>query len=191
MTFSCYRRVPLLDTPEARRTFEVTLEQVRRWYGFCVIGYVVMPEHVHLLVSEPERASLTVAIQMLKQNVARKLRATMAEGRFWYARYYDHYLRNDQKRVEKLQYMHGNPVERGLCARPQDWVWSSFRHYASGVEGVVEIESEWTAQKRERLGFKLTLGPESPHPVSPRPARQGGYFRSGAASAGGRRRAPR
>jgi hypothetical protein len=50
------------------------LEQVRRWYGFYVCGYVVMPEHVHLLISEPERGPLSLALQMLKQNVARQLR---------------------------------------------------------------------------------------------------------------------
>jgi len=86
VTFSCYHRAPLLGTPEVRNTFEQTLEQVRRWYGFYICGYVVMPEHVHLLVSEPERAKLSVALQMLKQNVARKV---AVGGPFWQARYYD------------------------------------------------------------------------------------------------------
>ena len=58
ITFSCHHREPLLGTPEARDTFERTFEQARRWYGFCVRGYVVMPEHVYLLISEPERSKL-------------------------------------------------------------------------------------------------------------------------------------
>ena len=74
ITFSCYRRAPLLGTPEARNTFEETLEEVRRWYGFYVTGYVVMPEHVHLLTSEPERGDLARSMQMLKQNASRKLK---------------------------------------------------------------------------------------------------------------------
>jgi len=78
ITFSCYRRQPLLGTPQTRRVFEQTLERVRRWYGFYVTGYVVMPEHVHLLVSEPERGSLAVAMQMLKQIVAQKLNPTLS-----------------------------------------------------------------------------------------------------------------
>jgi putative transposase len=72
--FSCYRRRALLGSPQARRIFQQTLERVRRWYDLGVLGYVVMPEHVHLLVSEPEQSSLAVAIQMLKQIVAQKLR---------------------------------------------------------------------------------------------------------------------
>ena len=55
ITFSCYRRMRLLDSPAAKQTFEQTLERVRVWYGCYISGYVVMPEHVHLLISEPER----------------------------------------------------------------------------------------------------------------------------------------
>ncbi len=76
ITFSCYCRAQLLGTPQARRVFEQTLERVRRWYGLFVTGYVVMPEHVHLLIGEPERSTLAVAIQMLKQMVAQKLTPT-------------------------------------------------------------------------------------------------------------------
>ena len=67
ITFSCYRCMPLLDSVAAKETFEAELERVRSWYGCYVTGYVVMPEHVHLLISEPERSQLSVAIQMLKQ----------------------------------------------------------------------------------------------------------------------------
>jgi putative transposase len=59
----------------------------------------------------------------------------------------------ERKRVEKLRYMHGNPVTRGLVASPEDWTWSSFRHYATGEDGAVEIESQWTARKREQRGI--------------------------------------
>jgi putative transposase len=156
LTFSCYRREPLLDTASARDTFEAELERVRRWYGLCVSAYVVMPEHVHLLVSEPERAPLSVAVQMLKQNVSRKLRKP-GMRQFWYVRYYDFPVWSEEKRIEKLRYIHRNPVNRGLVGRPEDWHWSSFRHYASGCEGAVEIESEWTARKRERRGIDPTL----------------------------------
>ena len=163
ITFTCYHRAPLLGAPAARDTFERVLERVRRWYGCFVIGYVVMPEHVHLLVSEPERGELATAMQMLKQVVARKLprsppsRPPLAKGgdaavskHFWQKRYYDFNLWSEAKRIEKLRYMHRNPVKRGLAEKPEDWAWSSFRHYATGLEGVVEIESEWTARRRER-----------------------------------------
>jgi putative transposase len=145
-----------LTTPRARGIFEQTLERARRWYGFYVAGYVVMPEHVHLLISEPERANLPLALQMLKQNVARRLREPEG-GSFWQARYYDFNVSSEAKRIEKLRYIHRNPVRRGLVKSPEDWAWSSFRHYISGVEGTVEIESQWTARKREQFGFAARL----------------------------------
>jgi putative transposase len=151
ITFSCYGRRKLLASADAREVFERELERVRRWYGCYVSGYVVMPEHVHLLISEPERADLSVAIQMLKQNTSRKLRPQDL-SRFWQARYYDFPVWNERKFVEKLRYIHRNPVKRKLVTRPEDWSWSSFRQWATGREGRVEIECQWTARKRERAG---------------------------------------
>jgi len=151
VTFSCYRRRPLLDSPSRRALFERALEDARRSYRFFVTGYVVMPEHVHLLISEPERRQLATAIQAMKQSVARRLAARSAEP-FWQPRYYDFNVWSEHKRIEKLKYMHRNPVKRGLVSRAEDWPWSSFLHYATGREGTVEIESEWTARRRERLG---------------------------------------
>ena len=80
ITFSCYHRASLLATPAARDTFEHVLERVRQWYGFYVYGYVVMPEHVHLLVSEPERRSLALVLQMLKQIASSEERKFRAVG---------------------------------------------------------------------------------------------------------------
>ena len=74
---------------------------------------------------------------------------------FWQRLYYDLNVLSQAKQVEKLRYMHRNPVKRGLVKVPQDWQWSSFRHYLTGVEGRVEIESEWTWNRRERLSSLL------------------------------------
>jgi len=127
-----------------------------------------MPEHVHLLISEPERGKLSLVIQMLKQITSRKLKpaagppADIAGSvgqleRFWQVRYYDFPVWTKGKRIEKLRYIHRNPVRRGLAERPEDWKWSSFAHYSIGAEGVVEIESQWTARKRERQGVVSTF----------------------------------
>ncbi len=155
ITYTCYHRRPRLDGALAKRTFEQALERVRRCYQLCVYGYVVMPEHVHVLLGEPERSNLAQVIKSLKQGVSRK--SIGNNEPFWQKRYYDHNVRDYDSFVQKLRYIHRNPVKRGLCVKPEDWEWSSFRHYATGIEGIVQIESEWTARKRERAGITLTV----------------------------------
>jgi len=136
VTFSCYNRMKLLDSAAARDTFEHELDRVRRWYGCYIVGYVVMPEHVHLLISEPERSELSVVLQILKQITSRKLKV-MGLPHFWQVRYYSFPVWSEKKRLEKLRNIHRNPVERGLVERPEDWRWSSFNQWASGVDGQV------------------------------------------------------
>lgn len=190
VTFCCYHRRRLLTSEESRGIFESALERVRRSYKLRVYGYVVMPEHVHLLLSEPEREggplkpeggpfkpafglsgdvhesskpqhTLADALKSLKQGVSRRLIGDAEH--FWQKRYYDFNIRSYAQFVEKLRYIHRNPVKAGLCERPEDWEWSSFRHYATGYEGRVEIESEWTARKRERAAGRLCPAVELPH----------------------------
>jgi len=156
LTFSCYRRRPNLSTAQNRACFESALERVRQSYGLCVYAYVVMPEHVHLLLNEPERGHLAQVLQSLKQSVARTL-ALRATDSFWQARCYDFNVWSERKFVEKLRYIHRNPVTRGLVDQPEDWPWSSFRHYLTGADGVVEIESQWAARSREKLGIVPTV----------------------------------
>ncbi|HWA96501.1 MAG TPA: transposase [Terracidiphilus sp.] len=151
LTFSCYQRKPYLHTAQAKDIFETSLEQTRIHYLFVIVGYVLMPEHVHLLVSEPRNGELMRAIQALKISVARRL----TERPFWQRRYYDFNVHSGEKVTEKLNYIHKNPVKRGLVTKPEDWPWSSAHHYQTGKRGTVEIESFWTAAKR---GFELPSG---------------------------------
>jgi putative transposase len=113
------------------------------------------------LLNEPELGLLADALKSLKQGVSRRLIANAEH--FWQKRYYDFNIRNYPQFVEKMKYIHRNPVKRGLCQRPEDWEWSSFRHYATGCEGRVEIESEWTARKREPAEGKLCPAVPLPH----------------------------
>jgi putative transposase len=151
LTFSCYRRRPFFQNAEWCVLFLETLERVRRCYRLVVLGYVVMPEHVHLLVSEPQREDLSVAMQALKIGFVRRLRgdgsprshntgetrgtpvfrSRQLPKKFWQDRFYDFNVWSEDKRIEKLRYIHRNPVERGLVASPEFWLWSSFRWYSS------------------------------------------------------------
>jgi putative transposase len=145
ITFSCYRRLPLLGTARARNAFVRVLGDVRDRFGFRLVGYVVMPEHVHLLISEPVRGTPSTVLQKLKQDVSRKLRAASDKSddrlpQFWQRRYYDFNVWSVKKRVEKLGYMHMNPLKRGLVDHPKDWPWSSEAFYAGRAGVLIGID---------------------------------------------------
>ena len=156
--FSCYHRQQHLGTPAARHLFVQSLEATRLRYEFFIAGCVVMPEHLHLLLGEPRGALLAKALQALKLSVAAQSR----QRPFWQRRYYDFNVYTEAKRVEKLRYMHRNPVTRGWAANPEAWPWSSFRHCATGEIGAVEIESSWTARHRGGLPASLMVRPGIP-----------------------------
>jgi putative transposase len=157
ITFSCYRRLPFLNDDPSRICFEEVLEVCRRKHHFDIHGYVLMPEHVHLLISEPDIISLDSTLRVLKGETSKGLKGEREQ--FWQRRYHDFNVYTEVKRIEKLKYMHRNPVTRGLVRRPEDWPWSTFRHYATGKQGRVEIESPWTAQRRQITGPLIATTP--------------------------------
>src|ERR1700693_6080966 len=125
ITWSCYRRKPLLGNPARRDLLLTVLELMRVRYRFAVIGYVVMPEHVHLLISESWIGDPSKVIQAVKLSVSRRLAiAGECSGRFWQSRFYDFNLWGQQKEVEKLKYMHRNP---GSPASPLLACWGGSR----------------------------------------------------------------
>ena len=125
-----------------------------------------MPEHVHLLISEPERGNPSTVMQAIKQGFARRLLARLRQadhcqqlslwsgpverGRIWQPRFYDFVVFSDKKRVEKLRYMHRNPVKRGLVLQPEQWAWSSYRCYAYDEAGLVVVNQPQRAELRVR-----------------------------------------
>ena len=148
VNFSCHQNLPYLDNDPARILFEETLEQLRQRHQFFLFGYCIMPNHVHLLLSEPKLHSLATTLSVLKAETSKLLKGNRVQ--FWQSRYYDFNVLTHKKHVEKLRYIHRNPVLSGLVETPADWPWSSFRHYLTGEPGRIEIESEWTYNRREQ-----------------------------------------
>jgi putative transposase len=124
------------------------------------LGYVAMPDHIHLLISEPEKGDPSRVMQAIKQGFSRRVlksvrqrqvaaqRELFAHGceHVWQRRFYDFNVWTARKRIEKLRYMHRNPVVRGLVQEPEQWRWSSYRSYALGEAGAVRI-NQWGKAK--------------------------------------------
>jgi len=153
ITYSCFNRLPLLGDPSIRDLYVAELQKQSTRLEFDIIAYVVMPEHVHLIVV-PQDGQIEPVLRGLKQGFARDtLKRMRDEGHplmselvgvhgkpiFWQrGGGYDRNLRGGDDVREKVAYIHMNPVRRGLVGKPTDWFWSSAQDYGGGV-GVVGL----------------------------------------------------
>jgi putative transposase len=161
LTFSCYQRLPLLNRDRSRQWFVEALNEARTHWPIDLWAWVIMPEHVHLLIApregkvpvgkfqgEIKERTARPAIAWLELNAPRWLsRITVREGsrvrrRFWqpgggYDRNIDHY----DTLLASINYFHLNPVKRGLVERPEDWPWSSAGWYAGIRPPLIEMDA--------------------------------------------------
>ncbi len=137
VTTDLARGVPRLSPAERDLILEIIATQ-RSFHGFLLLGYVVMPDHLHLLLA-PQQQSLIRILRDLKSKTGYEIaRRRHAPGPVWQARYFDHIIRRVRDFWEKLDYFHRNPVAAGLVPRPEDWKWSSHHSYAkTGAAPVV------------------------------------------------------
>lgn len=166
ITFSCFRRLALLGTARARNVFVRALGEERKKYGIAVVGYVVMPEHIHLLIGESKKGTPSSVVHSLKLRVSKRMRRgrrkqsasqrtlPFREGerelpQFWQKRFYDFNVWRWEEKKEKLNNftrdrkavnMHRNPVTRRLVKDPKDWVWSSYSSYSGRGIPLMEMD---------------------------------------------------
>ena len=162
LTFTCFGRKPLLADATIAAMFCDVLDAARRKEPFHLWAYVLMPEHVHLVVWPQPASTISRILRFIKRPMtdkaivwARKenpelllrMRRCRSSGNtshhFWLAGGgYDRNLRSVSDVHEKIHYIHRNPVRRGLVARPEDWPWSSYRAWRKGVEHPVPIDRD-------------------------------------------------
>ena len=154
ITTSTYRRSPLFLSERFCRCFVQRLEEVRQELQFLLLGWVLMPDHFHLLLKPQPVETTPLILKGLKEQTATQIIKTLQENqqhpwcrkmlarlrlpptvhdeshhRLWQRRFYPFNVYSEMKRREKLNYMHNNPVKRGLVRSPGDWPWSSWRFY--------------------------------------------------------------
>lgn len=157
LTVSCYRRLQLFHDEGMKQVVVEAMKSLQQKVGVCLLGYVIMPEHLHALVYPHRRGDdnpipIGRVLQAFKQYVGRHGKSRLRDvwrrqGRLWSeplnqwahdrsgkqqvmnTRAYDRNVTTEEELHEKLDYCHKNPITRGLVARAEDWPWSSFRFY--------------------------------------------------------------
>ena len=158
--------MPIFDSDRIKLNFARKLGCLRSEMRFRVLGYVLMPEHCHLLIWPSEAANSSEVMQSLKERTAKSILKSLRQNpesswcarmlkrlelpasvhhhahyRLWQRRFYDMNVWSEKKLLEKLNYMHNNPVKRGLVAEPGDWPWSSWRFYHLGDGAILEMDA--------------------------------------------------
>ncbi|MFA6134520.1 MAG: transposase [Phycisphaerae bacterium] len=160
LTFSCFGRQPFFRGPNAPVWFLESLGQARNKGMFDLWAYVIMPEHIHLLILPHEGETISSILKAIKQPVTRRALAWVEHNRpqflakmadrqpngeithrFWQrGGGYDRNMRSTSDIHEKIRYMHANPVRRGLVAEPQLWTWSSASAWETGIDEPIPID---------------------------------------------------
>ncbi len=160
LTFSCYGRLPLLSKPRTCLWFIEALQAARTKHAFDLWAWVIMPEHVHLLLhprTEPYRTASILAslkkpvgfraIEYLRASAPAFLeRLTVIHRNRTYHRFWqagagqDHNVHDPKTAHNIVEYIHGNPVRRGLVDRPEDWLWSSAADWAGVGNPMLRVD---------------------------------------------------
>ena len=159
VTFSCYRRVPVFRDETCAEIFTRHIQSLRDYHKIQILAYVVMPEHVHLVLHPPEAVKLGLVVGQMKGRSAHEIVESMRErsdpllaqlrrtrGKIiyhsvWQKRFYDHNCRTPETVREKINYCHNSPVARGLVREPGEWRWSSYAWYRGECGTPLEADS--------------------------------------------------
>jgi len=160
LTFSCFKRRPFLSRDRTRKWLVDSVISARIKHSFDLWAYAIMPEHTHLVLYPTLPVyDLSLILKSIKQSVSNaaiafvrsnqpdflaQMTDTQPNGktsiRFWQrGGGYDRNLTSTDEIWEKINYTHNNPVERELCARAEDWRWSSASDYSGLREGPIPL----------------------------------------------------
>ncbi|NTV57463.1 MAG: hypothetical protein HGA74_09275 [Deltaproteobacteria bacterium] len=160
LTFSCYQQLPFFKSDRTREWLVEAIANAGGKHKFSLLAYGIMPEHAHLLI-RPHLLNYDISaiLKAIKQPVARKAKRflegenigwlkklTVKRGnrevfRFWQVGPgYDRNIRDEKELLEKIQYIHNNPVKNGLAATPEGWLWSSAGWYLDRRDGKITID---------------------------------------------------
>jgi putative transposase len=163
LTFSCFQRQAFLSKDRSRTWLIEAIDRARSKLRFHVWAYVIMPEHAHLLVWPTEEVyDVSDILNSVKQSVSKRaliylrrhapafmfrLEDRQPNGdvhyRFWQrGGGYDRNVYEPATIFGQIDYMHNNPIRRGLCAKPEDWFWSGAADYVGLRSGPLRIDRE-------------------------------------------------
>ncbi|MFH0853413.1 MAG: transposase [bacterium] len=141
--------VPFFKDPVLTNIFIEKLEVAKHITSFLLLAYVILPDHLHLLVQPNKNITISTVMHCIKRNASRSLNiihpTLVGEDdhprlrRFeWQSSFYDHIIRNERDFNNHVNYIHFNPVKHGYANKPEDWPWSSYHTFTNEDYGLID-----------------------------------------------------
>jgi REP element-mobilizing transposase RayT len=161
ITTNVFQRIPIFSSIDYRKIVIQKINFYRKKYDFKLIGYVIMPDHIHLLIQSPPRQNISDIMRDLKRSVAMeifgrlkleskdqllerfklpRIKSKNHTFSLWQRRFIDFNIFSEKKLYEKLEYIHNNPVRGKLVSSPSDWIFSSYRNYFEEDDSIIAID---------------------------------------------------
>jgi len=136
-------RKPYLARPADKHLVLNALDFYRRRGDFALYGFIVMDNHLHLVIQPKNGLGLARITDNLKTWTSRRNSAKPQASRLWERRYDDNAIRSEEEMLAVLDYIHGNPVRAGMVKAPEDCLWSSIHNYLGDGKALIEVDTCW------------------------------------------------
>jgi putative transposase len=164
--------IPVFNNADLTRIFIENLRFYQDRGDFCIIAFVLMPEHFHLIIKVNDKYTVSQIMANFKRMTSRQVSAYLhaagdqstiallqdaascepaCDSRLWKPRFDSLVLTNEETLSQKIEYIHQNPVKRGLVKNAMDWPCSSARNYADRSDVLVQVDSGWQCLRYEAV----------------------------------------
>lgn len=142
LTINSYRKKTIFRSDRIKILYLQSLDYCRNKFHFKLLGFAILPNHIHLLIIPPEGRNVSDVMHHVNGVFASRYnRIQKQTGRVIQRRFWDHVIRNDEDFNEKLNYIHNNPIKHGLAGEFEDWQYSSWRNYYLDDDSLVKIDT--------------------------------------------------
>jgi putative transposase len=148
-----HERQPILADPRVLKLLRSTLQTVKEFHPFCMLAYVFLPDHIHLIIQPTGDSNFSQIMHSLKPNFTRSYKRLMGHEeplKLWQKRFWDHVIREERDLENHLHYVHFNPVKHGYVSDPRQWLDSSYREWEA--RGLYQKEITWIEPKNSLWG---------------------------------------
>ncbi|MCI0330854.1 MAG: transposase [candidate division Zixibacteria bacterium] len=126
ITTSIFQKKPIFEDPSHCQALSTLIFDLRDEHNVKVLSFVIMPDHMHLVLFAQKQKEISRYMQALKRRSARIINfARKSQGSVWLHRYFDRALRSERELKNAIEYVHYNPVKAGMVSEPDGYPYSS------------------------------------------------------------------